>query len=468
MAVETKLFVFKHHSPVSVIWAVAIAGLLVVALGCGRGNPITPSSSPVQVKIADAPAERVVSFELTVNSVTLTKSDNSTVTVLNTPTRVELTHLSASPEPLRLVSVPQGTYTKATINVAQPEVKFVNDLGQLVEAAATLTSSTAIVNFSPAVTIGSGATSLNFDLDLAASVAINPVNSTASVTPTFTASSASIPAESEQEAENGEMDDITGTVTSVSGNSFTISVEQSPDAMTFATDANTQFEAPLTGLSSLSNNMIVEVDGVTKPDGSLLAKKVEAEVEVQAGEELEGLVTSVTGAPATQFKIVLQDEAGPGTLPPLGTEITVAVDNNTNFKVDSDKVDLSNLPFPSAFDANTLAKAQKVEADTEQPGVTPIPAKKVKLKRQALNGTVSGYAQNGQQATFMLNFANDSAFFLLTGKTSAKVLQQPGTELKGITTPIADNTAVRVRGVLFFDPTGLGAYNLVASRISIP
>src|SRR5262245_24775523 len=128
----------------------AIASLVALALAflqtaCGGGgskvtqNPMptgptgSTSSTAVTVNIGDAPSDRVISFEITVNSITLTKSDNSTVNLLSTPRRIEVTHLAGTSEPLVLTSIPQGSYTSATISVSAPEVVFIDNTGRPVE-----------------------------------------------------------------------------------------------------------------------------------------------------------------------------------------------------------------------------------------------------------------------------------------------------------------------------------------------
>jgi hypothetical protein len=116
------------------------------------------------------------------------------------------------------------------------------------------------------------------------------------------------------------------------------------------------------------------------------------------------------------------------------------------------------------FDATSLAKAQNVEADTDNPSSTSVIAQAVELQPQAIVGTVTAYAQSGTQATFALTVPSDSAFAMLTGSTTAVVFQQSSTELKGVTT-ISNGDTVRVRGLLFLD---LGTYKLVASRIGKP
>jgi hypothetical protein len=448
----------------------AVLGLisaLALSVGCG-GNSTQPSTrlSAVQLKIGDAPSDRVIAFEITVNSLVLTDTNGGSVSVLSSPTQVEFSHLSATMEPLSINNIAQGNYTAATITVSSPQVTFIDPTtGQVIEKNATLTTNTATVNFNPSLSINGTLTSLNFDFDLnlPSSVSID-ANNNVSVTPVFTASAATIVAENVQEEDDGEIDDLVGFVTGASGSSFSISAQDVSQTLNFAVDGNTQFEG-VGGVSGLSNGMIVEVEAVTQPDNSLLAKHVEVKVANASGEEAEGLITQVSGVPASQFSIAVREEAAPGTIfPPLGSILTVNLTPNTLFNINKDHVDLSNLPFVPRFDATSLAKAQNVEADTNNPSSTNFAAQSVELQQQAIVGTVSAYTQSGSQASFALTVPSDSAFAMLTGSTTVMVFQQSSTELKGITA-INNGDTVRVRGLLFLD---LGTYKFVARRIGKP
>src|SRR5262249_5142219 len=120
--------------PIALLVALAVTIALTACGGTNRSAQNTPSSpirsassTAVTVNIGDAPADRVVSFEITVNSITLTKSDNTTVSLLSAPRRVEVTHLAGTSEPLVISQVPQGSYTSATISVSAPEVVFIDN-----------------------------------------------------------------------------------------------------------------------------------------------------------------------------------------------------------------------------------------------------------------------------------------------------------------------------------------------------
>ena len=455
---------------IALLIALAVTIALAACGGYNKNNsaqnympPGSASSTAMTVNIGDAPADRVISFEITVNSVTLTKSDNSTVSVLSTPRRIEVTHLAGTSEPLVLTSIPQGSYSSATISVSAPEVVFIDNTGRPVEREFPTFTKTVTVNFNPALVVGTTPLVLTLDTNVGASVTIDPVTSTVTINPTFNVTNQQLPAaghDDDQRPEDGELDHIVGQLTNVGATQFTIKLGQSGMTMTFNVNAQTRFEE-VGGLSALPANALVRVEGITQQDGTLLAR----EVELLTGEamESEGLVTSVTGNPATSFTFVVHDASGTMmNSAMLGTSVTVTIDSRTDFRVDPDNIDLSALSLP-AFSASTLSKGQRVEAESEtedEHGMTGT-VRRVKLEQQALTGTISGLS-NGQ---FTLTVADDSAFKLLTGKNTITVLPQRNTEVRSLT--LNNGMSVRVRGLLFFDPSH-ASYTLVAGRIGNP
>lgn len=454
--------------------AAFIFTLAILFTGCGGSGSMNNSTmlggaqmASLQFRLGDSPADGVVAFEITVNSVVLNGSGGSTANLLPAPSLVELTHTAGTTEPLVIANVPRGTYSSATVTVSNPEVTVINpQTGRPQELTVSLSSATVTVNFNPALTVDAASSVVNFDFDLANSITIS--GNTATVNPMFTVTVSQVnQQEDDQDAEDGEVEDLRGAVTSTSTSSFMISGFNQP----INVNSSTEFEG-VAGIGQLTMGMLVEIDGVTQPDGSILAKKVEAEVEDGVeGEhddelEAEGIVTSVTGNPVTQFQVVTAEQSAAPSLPApaLGSAFTVNVDANTTFSVDQHRVDLSNLPFSATFDATTLGLAQRVEAETDSANASNITATKVRLKVQALSGTASNVSGSGGSQTFTLTVAADSAFALLTGQTTINVFLPSGTEIKGMSSVTAGSN-VRVRGLLFF--TG-SSYNLVASRIVAP
>ena len=450
---------------------------LAMTMACGGGSstannnnqPPPAGNAKAQVKIGDAAVDRIVAFEVTVGSPIMLTTSSGNLQIVLSSNRLELSHMSAKFEPLTLVNASQGTYTGATLAISNPELTFLDDAGtaHTIQGSANQTIN---LTFNPAITIGSAPVVISVDVNLAHSVTtdqagnITGFNFDAS---SFTFSTKAV-ASANQQDDDGELEDITGLVGSVSGSSFTLNVGQSGAQLTFNTDNTTQFSDGVTDVNS-ALNQIVKVEGVTKADGTLFASEVEG-LENQNGAELEGVMTAMTGNPASSITVLAQDGIGGGmNSSKVGASFTADV-SGAQFKVNQGNIDTSGLGgipgtpnFP--FDAATLKAGQRVELESINAvpaAAGTIVAEKVKLQQQAIQGTVSNLtAGSGGAATFDLSLPSSSYLALLSGKTSVHVLVQPGTDNKVGT--INNGSSVRVRGLLFWTGT---SFNLIARRIT--
>jgi hypothetical protein len=315
---------------------------------------------------------------------------------------------------------------------------------------------------------------LNLDMNLASSVSIDP-SGNVTMTPTMTASTNLGGTGNSQDPHNGGIEHMTGTVMSSSGNSFMMSMMQSSQNISVTTGSGTQFEG-MGGMSGMSNGMIVMVDATMQSDGTFMAQKIQSVMSMSGGSMAGGLVTGTTGNPVTQLTLGMQDGAGSGMMGSfLAGTTTVNVGSTAAFNVDSDNVDMSNLPFTPTFDETAIFKGQCVRAVSSSGmmsgggmggmmGGGTINASEIDLEQQGLSGTVSGYSGSGTPTTFTLTVPSDSAFTTLTGATTVTVFQQLGTKLWGMTT-ITNGSTVHVRGLLFFNA---GTHKLVAGQIVAP
>jgi Domain of unknown function (DUF5666)/Domain of unknown function (DUF4382) len=475
MSVQEKLVTVLCKISQTAVVAV-VMGLILSAAGCSGGSS-SPSPNPgpgpsgqtaTQVKMGDAPADRVVSFEVTVGPITMTPAGGSAVTVLSASRRLELSHLSGTNEPLALLNVPQGSYSSASITVSSPEVTFINSSGVLVKLQPAFNQAIS-VSFNPALMIGTGASVINIDLNVANSLTFDAQGNITGVSlsaSSFVISTAAVAAEDRQDHEDGELEDLTGLVTAVSGSSFTLTVGQNGASLSFSTDANTEFNDGASLGTML--NTIVTVEGVTKSDGSLYAKEVEG-IENETGVEAEGLITQIIGSPATQISFVADDGLGSGLDDSkVGTVLTADV-SGAQYKVNKGNIDTSGiggLPSPPdfPFDASTVHTGQRIEVESASSlNGSSLVAEKVKLQQQAVVGTVSGLpgSTSAGPVTFTLTVAGDSAFAMLSGKTQITVFWQPGTDLHDLSS-VNNGDTVRARGLVFFTGTG---FNMIARRI---
>jgi hypothetical protein len=425
----------------------------LVLTGCGGGgsnNTITAGAGNATIQTGDAVNDQIAKFELTISSITLTGVSPTATTgnLLAKPSEVEFTHQAGTFEPLTLANVPQGTYNGATISISGAEIVVLNGATPA-KVPVTLSNSTVTVSFANIV-VGSSPLFINFDLDLAGSVTLNgPPITAATVNPKFNVTSTTAPPagnEGNEDHDNGELEDVHGSVKTIAAPSFTITTKSTD--ITFATDSNTRFKDGITQLSDLKVGDIVEVDGITKSDGTKLATKVEREGG-QNGEEVEGLVSALDN-PLTKITVIHQvDSSGTSNSP---VTVDVAVNSSTAFTVRTDKL---NITAP-AFDATHIGKGQRIEADSSG-NASPILATKVKLREQALIGTVAA-SPAPTTSGFTLNISSTSAFGTLSGATSIPITFANGATLK--TTPTAGAT-IRVRGLVFFNA---GAYSMIAVR----
>jgi hypothetical protein len=375
--------------------------------------------------------------------------------VITTPTTVEFIHQDAAFHPLALVNVPNGTYSGIVLNVSSATIIVVDPSSKAVTPVTPVLSSSVItIPFSPAVVVSGIPLVINLQLDLANSLTFSGTG--ANLSPQFTVTSSQVAPVANQDVDTGEVE-VTGVVTAISGTSMTVQPANTGQTLTFLTDSNTQFKDGISSVGQIATGMIVSVQAFTETDGSLLASSVESETLSATGAQLNGLITSVTGTPATSLGVTTQSAVATtaANAPPTGTTVSAPITTGTQFSVESNHVP---GPFPS-FGAANIALGQRVVVDSETQSTNPATATadKIKLQEQALTGTVSALSAG----SFTLTLSNTSAFFSLTGISSITVQTIPSTVVKGTT--LANGGTATVRGLLFVNGT---SYTMVASRIT--
>jgi hypothetical protein len=460
---------FAHSAGKAMVAVVVVAGL-VFAIGCGGGGsataagptptptPGTANSASAQVRFGDAPADSVISFEVTVSALTLTPSGGGAAVSIpvGANNRVELSHASGKFEPFALGNLPQGTFTAANLTLTNAELTFLSGTGTPVHingpASAQIT-----VPLSPALTIGTSPLIISIDVNLATSVTLagGVVNGIAFGPTSFTITAKAPGAQANQQDDDGEIEDVRGTVTSATANSFVLSVGQSKSSLTFSFDSTTQFSDGATAATLA--NQIVKVEGFTRADGSLFAKEVEG-LESNTGSELEGLITAISG---TTLTISADDGIGNGMDDTkIGSSFTVNIAGlaASKFKFDSGNGFGSSVPNTLTFGPTTIHQGQRVEVESNvavPPANGSVTPDKIKLQQQGVSGTVANLAAN----TFDLNLAADSHLRIISGQTVVHVTRSAVTDVR--TTP-ANGAVVAVRGLLFWDGT---AWQMIARRI---
>ena len=461
----------KHSfSPVArLVFAFMLVAMIALAAGCGGGGSSVatgPTPTPAagttstQVRFGDAPADSVIAFEVSVSSLSLTPAGGGSAITVAVPAknRIELTHASGKFEPFVAGSLPQGTFSAASLTLVNSELTFLNGAGAAVHINGPASSS-IVVPLSPNLTIGASPLVLNIDVNITASI-----TTSASVVNgiTFTPTSFNLTAKApgvaaNQQDDDGEIEDVQGTVTAVNGSSFTMQMGQTGSSLTFTTDATTEFKDGVTTVASLLSQ-VVTVEGSTKSDGSLFAKEVEG-LESNTGAEAEGLITAISG---TTLTVTAQDGIGNGfddTKIGASFSVNIAGLNASKFRVKTGNGFGGGLPsatFP--FDATTLHQGQRIEVDTNAavpPANGAITPDKINLQQQGVFGIVA----NATASTFDINLATDSALRTISTQTVVHVTKTSSTDSR---VTVANGGTVQVRGLLFWNGS---SWQLVARRI---
>lgn len=163
-----------------------LLGVSALLIGC-HGNHFAPPGTPVVTIGENINSGDFAGYIVAIDSIALTESNGSIVTLLGTPQTVDLARLTNLSELVEAPALPSGTYTSASLILDYSAASiWVNINGQAVAAAVLNASGTPptslaiTVTFDPShplvITQGQS-TRLHIDLDLAA---INSINSAVS------------------------------------------------------------------------------------------------------------------------------------------------------------------------------------------------------------------------------------------------------------------------------------------------
>jgi hypothetical protein len=417
---------------------------LIASCG-GSSHHTTPNEVPVVVSISDQPSnEGVLSFDIQVTSACLLTSANATATsctgaqnLITSPVTVQLENLqtSQSPDVLANTQVPAGTYTNvlilfgtatAAVNV-DPGTTANDSVPNSCTAGATPTvcelspavSPTSVnVPFStPAVLTAGQPVDIAIDFNVASSLVATTVGTTNtfSVDPTVTVTDNTTPL-----ADGNLLDvaPITGTVTTVGSNSFTVTDSTTGQPVTFAVNTGTN---PTTfngfgscmgaNLSCVQANQVVTVNSTFANSSPLTqtATSVTDNSGIAFGQGFEGTVIQ-TGA--TPMVLVTSVPAGNTQNITVGETLTIvppATSSGFSVALPAGQTLPANLSFAGAGD---LVDGQNVLIDSTgvvtTGGVSTATADQIVLEPTEFNGTVSALNSPNFTVNGLNNFFTDN------------------------------------------------------------
>ena len=228
------------------------------------------TASVVQVTMGDDPGDRVASLSLIINSVTLTSDKGTTVTLISSPTTLEISSLAGTTTPIGTVTVPAGTYTKATIALGGATITIVDpNSNTTVQKTFPAPANPFTITLNPAFVSTGTSWVINLDLDLHQSVAFDSAGNIL-FNPIFLATHGAMGGKGTGIGPNpftGGVEKTFGVVSAVNAPKFTITTVVGQRSLTFNTDSSTIFKN-VSGISGLQKGMLVMVAGQAQSDGS--------------------------------------------------------------------------------------------------------------------------------------------------------------------------------------------------------
>jgi hypothetical protein len=460
-----------------VLGLAALMSTVIAGLGCGgatRSSANLAPTSTIQVRLGSEPSDRVVSLSLTLGSLQATNSGGQSVDLLTHPIAVELTRSAIVADPISIRDIYQDTYSALVFPDMTGQIVFYDVDGQLVSQPLSVPAQTVPYNF----VLGTDPTVLSISLNLAQTFTITDAatasrfprgmgqgeaggTSSVTVNPLAVTGQNALPNPAVGQPESGSISFLVGSVTGVNTTSQTISIQPvSGDAMQVSYDIAGRTTFVDCDPSTLTG-MMVEAEGTTQANGSILASEVELIDNSQSGSELYGLLSGY--APEGWYYNLIV-EGGDGvnvTSGLIGKNVSVDW-LAASYSVNRGSLDLSGSPdlvfdeihaFPGQFveiewDTLVVPDPESTNAGLMQPGM-------FELEQQTISGQVVGYTYDpiSKTGSFTLTVASNASIRTMNpGLTSITVRQIPQTYLRNLAS-ISNGAQVKVRGLLFVDPS---------------
>jgi hypothetical protein len=396
----------------------------------------------------------VVSFQATVESVTLTNSSGSTAPLISGTPTVDFARYNGLQGLVDMNDVPQGTYTGVTITLGSATLGYL-DTTQTPPAIKTMpvtysptSSSTVKVTLNKSLDIENGGApvGLRIDFDLAKSIAVDSNgNITGDVDPVFDVSTVA------RTDTGAHIDELIGAVVSVPSTTTEPSsfVIQGPhgEKFTIDTSSTTDWDGDAS-LSSLTTSSIVQVAGQLDPaDQTLDADEVA--IVSDSGFYAGGLVTYVTptSGAASSFDFYVRSVLPDSTGVQLGDIAQVNLTGSEKYFI----YWMRNPMTQFLFNSSALTPGQEIGVGGKDSGAanaSAVTVNRIHLRNWGYKGTVVKGSQNASQGLFQMKVTGFAGQVVSSNVT---VYLGPACDFRygfGSFGDLSDGASVRVVGLL--------------------
>ena len=461
----------------SMTW-LAWGGLFV---GCSSGgspgasaissNNPTPAITKVTVVLSSDANDQFTDFGAVLQGITLTNGSGKSVTLLSQSLGTEFVHLNGLVEPMITGTLPQGTYTSATVTVGGAEFTCVtlNTGGGLqvsTFAYGYVQAPFVTVSLPTPISVTGDSMGLTLRMLIPQSAILSSCSGGASyaIRPTFTLSSFDI-ANAPPGSASNTVSSLEGAVTAVSGTAGTFEVQRPANMSEPATSLKVSIDAGtalrgIDSLASLAVGMFVDLDGAILADGSIHAARV-AVADPAAVDVRRGPILSVFNQ-ATPI-LTIRPIAGQGKDGLVDAERYDF--SSTTFHISDQLSNVRQLPFTAAFNAANMVPGQNVYLSSPAfvtccGGEYYAPATTITLMPQTIDGTVLGSSVSGNFTVYAVVLSNYDLFASLVAQPEqATLLIQPndvrvyvdGSTRMLNSDPVAVGSTFRFHGLVFND-----------------
>jgi uncharacterized protein YdeI (BOF family) len=442
------------HLPKRIMFApVLLAAMAALVAGCGMSSNQSAVTGSTFVVGTDAPMAAVTSFNVQINSITATDSNNNTVSLLSAPQTVDFARFNGLQTVLDLSAAPVGSYTSITVNLGSATIGYLNTATggapAIATMAATLTTSTITTTLStPYVVSTSAPVGLHVDFDLADSIQVDASNQiTGVVTPTFSISAVS-------PSDTGAYIDLfdAGVVSIDAANYAFVVQDRHGRQITVNVDSSTEWENS-ESISDLTTSSIVRLAG--QIDSATLEFDADT-VSILSQDKFfaDGQITytlPTTGA-ATSFDLYVRSLLPASTGLTLGQIATVDLTGSEKFFVGW--MHNSNPFSHFLFNPYTLTPGQSVAIGGAVSGATnasAVTVNRISLHPSGFNGTITSIDDNSD--TFQITVDGFAGVLINQAVTVYATSKTHFRHHCTSTSSLAVGDSVRVVGLLLKDPT---------------
>jgi hypothetical protein len=462
------------------LFATTWLGCCSLIVGCSSGgsggappstiNP-TPATTKVTVILSSEANDQLTNFGAVLQGITLTNSSGKSVTLLSQPKGAEFVHLNGRVEPMMTGTLPQDTYTAASVTVGSAVFTCIT-----LDSAGGVQDSEFAYGYVPTPNVNASlpapititgddmAIALRMLVERSATYSNCAAGATYAITPTFTLTSFDI-ANVAPGSANTSAWSLEGAVTSASATSGSFEVQRpaymSQPATTLKVTINgaTAFQG-VGGLTALAVGTFVNLDGAIQADGSVQATRV-AVSDPSAVDVRRGPILSVVRQATPVVNIEPIEGQGQDEL--ADTEPYDFA--GTTFHISGELSNVQQLPFAATFNAATMVPGQSVYLSS--PAFVTCcgaqyfaPATTMTLMPQTIDGTVLSTSTSGSFTVYAVVLSDRDLFpGLATQPGQAQLLTQPnlvqvyvdsGTRMLN-SDPVAPGSTLRFYGLVFND-----------------